>query len=142
MAPDQAESPRGRHSDKVSHRGVHTRVTYTYEARKPPPPDYTWLPTHAAWNLLRRIEQGNTTTAPQNAHALRRGDKIAVWWTEPDPATHDCWYTAKVVVDTTTERSNQHTVQYDRDNTIHTHVFMPRFLQNAVDSRARCCLRL
>eukprot|EP00964_Phaeocystis_antarctica_P011563 scaffold6396_cov72-Phaeocystis_antarctica.AAC.3 len=109
--------------------------SFSFEPRSQAPA-YTWLPTHAAWNLLRRIEQGNTTTAPQNAHALRRGDKIAVWWTEPDPATHDCWYTAKVV-DTTTERSNQHTVQYDRDNTIHTHVFMPRFLQNAVDSRAR-----
>ena len=136
MAPNQAKSPRGRHRDKASPSGIGTHVTHTYEVCKTPPPDYTWLPTHAAWNLLRRIEQGNTTTAPQDAHALRSGDKIAVWWEEPDPATPACWYTAKVV-DTTIERSAQHTVKYDQDNTIHTHVFMPRFLQNAVDSRAR-----
>ena len=75
-------------------------------------------------------------TAPKDAHALRSGDKIAVWWEEPDSAVPACWCTAKVV-DTTIERSAQHTVRYDQDKKIYTHVFMPRFLQNAVGSRSR-----
>ena len=37
----------------------------------------------------------------------------------------------------TDERNTQHTVKYDRDNSVHTHDFMPRYLQDAVGSRAR-----
>ena len=99
-------------------RGGNQHTTHTYEVCKPPSPNYTWHLTHAAWNLLRRIEQGNTTTAPKDAHALRSGDKIAVWWEEPDSAVPACWYTAKVV-DTTIERSAQHTVRYDQDKKIY-----------------------
>ena len=90
------------------------------ERSKPPSPAYTWRLTHSAWNLLRRIEQGNTSyTAPKDAHALRSGHKIAVWWEEPDPAVPSCWYTAKVIDPPTKETLSTplnmtETIQYTR----------------------------
>ena len=78
--------------------------------------------THAKWNLLRRIEHGNTTTGavPKVAHALRSGHKIAIWCA--DTAR---WYTAKVV-DSAPQRGTQHTVKYDSDKSNHhTHDLMP-----------------
>ena len=89
-------------------------------------PPYVWRISHAKWNLLRRIEHGNTTTSavPRVANALRKGHKIAVWWQETDPAKTSRWYTAKVV-DTTVERGTQHTVIYDSDKSQnHTHEFV------------------
>ena len=97
---------------------------------------YSWRLTHTQWNLLRRIEHGNTSATPKNANALLNGHKIAVWWEEPDPTVPSCWYTAKVI-DPTDEKNTQHKVRYTRDNSVHTHDFMPRSLQNGVGSRAR-----
>ena len=109
-----------------------TRV-YLCEACKPPSPAYAWHLTHAAWNLLRRIEHGNTSATPKSANALLNGHRIAVWWGESDPP---CWYTAKVI-DPIIDRSTQHIVRYDVDNSVLTHVFMPRFLQDANGSSSR-----
>ena len=83
------------------------------------PPAYAWSIGHKKWNLLRRIEHGNTTTTPAVAHALRNGHKIAVWW-----ADKSRWYTAKVI-DTTVQRDTQHTLRYDSDKSKHyTHSLM------------------
>ena len=123
-------------TDKILLTHPHTCTKRPFEACRPPPPDHTWHLTHAAWNLLRRIEHGNTSATPRDAHALRKGHKIAVWWEEPDPTVPSCWYTAKVI-DPAPERHTQHTVKYDRDNTVYTHDFMPRHLQHAVGPRTR-----
>ena len=97
-------------------------------------PPYTWRITHAKWNLLRRIERGNTAAraAPRVAHALRKGHKIAIWCADKAE-----WYTAKVV-DSAPQRGTQHTVKYDSDKgNHHTHELMPIAYQQPVGAHRR-----
>jgi len=88
-------------------KNVYSRGEKTRTAR-PLPTAYLWHLTHAAWNLLRRIETGNTPRAPRDARALRFGNRVAIWWEEP-PASSAVsgWYTAKVF-DPIVEHSTQH----------------------------------
>ena len=80
-------------------------------------PPYDWHLTHAAWNLQRRIEHGNTTAAatPTIANQLRNKHRVAIWCQpEPNETFPRGWYTAKII-DPAPERHNQHTVQFDAD---------------------------
>ena len=87
-------------------------------------PPYDWHLTHAAWNLQRRIEHGNTAT-PTLARALRNKHRVAIWCSpEPDEDFPQGWYTAKII-DPQTENHNQHLVQYDADGSTRLHTFMP-----------------
>ena len=70
------------------------------------------------WNLLRRIEHGNTAATPTVASALRPGHRIAVWWEDPDP-TKASWYTAKVLESKVEQGQLFHSVRYDSDT--HSH---------------------
>ena len=62
-------------------------------------PPYEWHLTHAAWNLQRRIEHGNTTAAatPTIANQLRNKHRVPIWC-QPEP--HETfprgWNTAKI----------------------------------------------
>ena len=116
---------------------VGSSIADIYGARRWYAFSVAWHLTHAAWNLLRRIETGNTPRAPLDARALRYGNRIAIWWEEP-PASGATsgWYTAKVF-DPIVERSTQHIFKYDSDNSVFTHELMPRALQNAVGNAAR-----
>ena len=83
--------------------------------------------SHAAWNLLRRIEKGNTsaTATPNLARALRRKHRVAVWCTPmPDEDFPPGWYTAKII-DPQTQNHDQHLVQYDADNSTCEHLLTP-----------------
>ena len=78
---------------------------------------YTWGLTHAAWNLLRRIEKGNTSSKPLARH-VSLGYKIAIWW-DGDTSGDKRWYTGKVVGlgDSQTEKQ----IKYDSDGSLCTH---------------------
>ena len=93
-----------------------------------------WGISHAKWNLLRKIEHGNTTNGatPKVARSLRSGHKIAIWCA--DTAR---WYTAKVV-DSAPQRGTQHTVKYNSDKSNHhTHELMPIVYQKAAGASRR-----
>ena len=101
---------------------------------------YTWRLTHTQWNLLRRIEQGNTTPArgtPKDARSLRKGHRVAIWWDEPDADTKPGWYTAKIfdpLVENHDQHAVIHTIQITRCSRIY---FMPHALQNATGQCVR-----
>ena len=102
-------------------------------------PPYTWALSHAAWNLLRRIERGNTsaTATPTLARALRHKHRVAIWCSpEPGEDFPLGWYTAKII-DPQTENHNQHLVQYDADSSTRVHRFMPVAGHTASNGRDR-----
>ena len=79
------------------------------------PPAYALSIGHKKWNLLRKIEHGNTSSAPiKVASALRAGHEIAVWWQEPDPA-NSRWYTAKILKSIVEKGVLEHEVLYNSD---------------------------
>ena len=99
-------------------------------------PPYGWHLTHAAWNLQRRIEHGNTAT-PTLARALRNKHRVAIWCQpEPDEDFPTGWYTAKII-DPQTQNHDQHLVQYDADNSTREHLFMPVAGRTASGGRDR-----
>ena len=105
----------------------------------PPPstPPYVWRISHAKWNLLRKIEHGNTTTTPKVAADLRLGHKIAVWWQGPGPA-NSRWYTARVLTAEVKNGVLTHTVLYDSDKSRRwTHALMPQSRQPATGDFSR-----
>ena len=105
------------------------------------PPQYTpylWGISHAKWNLLRKIEHGNTSSAPiKVASALKPGHRIAVWWQEPDPA-NSRWYTARILKSIVEEGILEHEVLYDSDKSrTWKHRLMPRSHQIATGDSSR-----
>ena len=105
----------------------------------PPPstPPYVWRISHAKWNLLRKIEHGNTTTTPKVAADLRLGHRIAVWWQGPGPA-NSRWYTARVLTAEVKRGVLQHTMLYDSDKSRRwTHNLMPQSRQPATGDFSR-----
>ena len=115
-----------------------TSPTKRFYLNTPPvlTPPYGWHLTHAAWNLQRRIEHGNTAT-PTLARALRNKHRVAIWCQpEPDEDFPTGWYTAKII-DPQTQNHDQHLVQYDADNSTREHLFMPVAGRTASGGRDR-----
>ena len=102
------------------------------------PPAYAWSIGHKKWNLLRKIEHGNTSSAPiKVASALRAGHKIAVWWQEPDPA-NSRWYTARILKSIVEKGVLEHEVLYNSDKSrTWKHCLMPRSHQIATGNSSR-----
>ena len=102
------------------------------------PPAYAWSIGHKKWNLLRKIEHGNTSSAPiKVASALRAGHKIAVWWQEPDPA-NSRWYTARILKSIVEKGVLEHEVLYNSDKSrTWKHCLMPRSHQIATGNFSR-----
>ena len=116
-------------SNPVTRPGGGTSPTKLGYVDTPPvmTPPYVWHLTHAAWNLLRRIEKGNTSpaAAPTLARALRRKHRVAIWCSPmPDEDFPPGWYTAKII-DPHPQNHDQHTVQYDADNSTCEHLLTP-----------------
>ena len=105
-----------------------------------PPPSrtsYVWGNSHAKWNLLRKIEHGNTTTTPKVAADLRPEHKIAIWWQGPGPA-NSRWYTSRVLTAEVKGGVLQHTMLYDSDKSRRwTHILMPQSRQPATGDFSR-----
>ena len=108
------------------------------QTRPPQHTPYFWGISHAKWNLLRRIEHGNTSSAPiRVASALRTGHKIAVWWQEPDPA-NSRWFIAKILESKVEKGVLEHKVLYNSDKSrTWTHRLMPRSHQIATGNSSR-----
>ena len=107
-----------------------------------PPPSrtsYVWGISHAKWNLLRKIEHGNTTTGLplRSPLTLRPGHKIAIWWQGPGPA-NSRWYTSRVLTAEVKGGVLQHTMLYDSDKSRRwTHILMPQSRQPATGDFSR-----
>ena len=140
VAPDLVESTRYANVRVTVCPCVHTTpqaVVFLSLARPPQKTPYTWRISHAKWNLLRKIEHGNTTTTPKVAADLRLGHKIAVWWQGPGPA-NSRWYTARVLTAEVKNGVLTHTVLYDSDKSRRwTHALMPQSRQPATGDFSR-----